>query len=112
MDQKFEISYEEVEDILNISKNENVKFSIDLALPSGDVVVDLGFDGLVKGIEIFNASNFFSKHLLNLRDVTDAKILVNYTKSYAAITIILETRSGQITSNIILPYNKKIILTE
>jgi uncharacterized protein YuzE len=112
MDKEFEVYYEDVEDILSINTGDKIKFSVDLAIPTGDVIVDLGYDGLVKGIEIFNASKFFLKHLINLKEVIDAKILVNYTNSYAAITLILESKSGKITSNIILPYNKKIILTE
>ena len=60
MEKNMEVIYDEVEDIFYIGKKEKSKFSIDLALLSGDVVVDIGSDGLVKGIEIFNASTFFS----------------------------------------------------
>jgi len=48
MEKNIENFYDEIEDIFYLGKKEKVKFSIDLALPSGDIVVDLGFDGLVK----------------------------------------------------------------
>ncbi len=110
MVKNFEISYEEIEDILYIGINEKVKFSIDLALPSGDVVVDIGFDGLVKGIEIFNASKFFSITDKDLKRINDGDFKVIYNPSYAALSINLFKESQIIKSNIVIPYNKKTIL--
>ena len=60
MAKNVKISYDEIEDIFYLGINGKTKFSIDLALPLGDIIVDVGFDGKVNGIEIFNASKFFS----------------------------------------------------
>ena len=112
MEEKFKISYDEIEDIFYLGKGEKVKFSIDLALPSGDVVVDVGFDGLVKGIEIFNASAFFSIVQKELQKIKNANLDIVYSPSYVAVNINLEIKNEVVKSNIIVPYNKNLILAE
>ena len=110
MEKNFEVFYNKIEDILSISKKERVKFSIDLALPSGDAVVDIGFDGLVKGIEIFNASKFFSILSRELERIKDAEIRVVYSPSYAALNINLNIQKESVKSHLIIPYSKKLVL--
>lgn len=112
MEKNVEISYEKIEDILYLGKNEKVKFSVDLSLPSGDAVVDMGFDGLVKGIEIFNASKFFSLVQNELEKIKNAELKIVYSPSYVVISISLESKKGIAKSNVVVPYNKKLILAE
>jgi uncharacterized protein YuzE len=111
MEEKIQISYDEIEDIFYLGKKDKVKFSMDLALPSGDVVVDLGFDGLIKGIEIFNASKFFSLVKEDIQKIKNADFKVIYSPSYVALNISFGAKNkGIIKSNIIVPYNKKLVL--
>lgn len=111
MAEKFEVSYEKVDDIFYIGKSGKIKFSIDLSLPSGDVIVDIGFDGLVKGLEIMNASDFFSLHSDELEKIKNGKIAIVYNLSYGAITLLLENGKEQIKSNLVIPYNKKLAVS-
>ena len=108
MAERFEVSYEKIDDIFYIGKKDNVKFSIDISLPSGDVVVDIGFDGLVKGLEIMNASDFFSLSEDEISNINKGKIAVIYGPSYCAVTIFLERRGKEIKTNLVIPYNKKL----
>jgi len=109
MEKNVQISYDKVEDILYLGKKEKIKFSIDLALPSGDVILDVGFDGLIKGMEIFNASQFFSVIQKDLERIKNANFSLVYSPSYASISINLEK---DIKSNLIIPYNKQMVLAE
>ena len=111
MEKNVEISYDKVEDILYLGKEGKVKFSIDLALPSGDIVIDIGFDGLVKGLEIFNASKFFSLMQEELKKVKSAELKIVYSPSYVAVSISLDAKN-KVSSNIIVPYNRKLVLAE
>ena len=104
------VSYDQVEDIFYIYKGEKVKFSIDLALPSGDVVVDIGFDGLIKGIEIFNASKFFSIVQKEINKIKKADFKVVYSPSYVSVNMSIQAGKEIVKSVIIVPYNKKTIL--
>ena len=112
MEKNIENFYDEIEDIFYLGKKEKVKFSIDLALPSGDIVVDLGFDGLVKGIEIFNASKFFSIVQEELKNIKNAELRMVYSPSYVSLSIKLDAKKEVINSNIIVPYNKQMVLAE
>jgi len=82
---------------------------MDLALPSGDVVVDIGFDGLVHGIEIFNASKFFSVLNKELQKIKNAEIKVVYAPSYAALNININVQKESVKSNLIIPYSKNLV---
>lgn len=108
MADRFEVSYEKVDDVFYIGKSEKVKFSIDVSLPSGDVIVDVGFDGLVNGIEIMNASDFFSLNKEALSKIKDGRISIVYGSSYGAITIFLEKGKEEIKTDLVIPYNKKL----
>jgi uncharacterized protein YuzE len=112
MEKAFKIDYEELEDIFYLGRDEKVKFSIDLALPSGDAVVDMGFDGLVKGIEIFNASKFFSLIKEQLKSIKDADFSIIYSPSYVSVNISLQAGKDTVKNSIIVPYNKRMILAE
>jgi uncharacterized protein YuzE len=109
MEKNIEISYDEIEDMLYLTKKEKVKFSIDIAMPSGDVIVDIGFDGLIKGIEIFNASKFFSIIKEELIKIKNASINTVYSPSYTSISINLESEKA-IRNNLVIPYSKSLIL--
>lgn len=111
MAERFEVSYEKIDDVFYIGKSGKVKFSIDVSLPSGDVIVDVGFDGLVNGLEIMNASDFFSLNKEDLREIKKGKIAVIYGPSYGAITIFLEKAGKKIKSNLVIPYNKKLAVS-
>lgn len=107
MAEKSKISYEKIDDILYIGKEEKVKFSIDVALPSGDAVIDMGFDGLVKGIEIMNASEFFGISREELAKVKHGTFNVVYAPSYVSISLVI---SGVQKNNLIIPYSRKLAL--
>lgn len=111
MAERFEVSYEEIDDVFYIGKSGKVKFSIDVSLPSGDVIVDIGFDGLVKSLEIMNASDFFSLNKENLNAISAGRIAVVYGPSYGAITIFLRKGEKEIKSNLVIPYNKKLAVS-
>lgn len=112
MGKEIKVSYEKVDDLLYIGRNGKVKFSVDIALSSGDVVVDIGFDGLVKGIEIMNASDFFSVNKEELSKLKRGNLNIIYGPSYVAISVILELPNKTLVkSNVVIPYNKKLALT-
>ncbi len=110
MEQEIKVSYEKVDDILYIGREEKVKFSVDVSLPSGDVVVDIGFDGLVKGVEIMNASSFFALSKEEIDKIKAGKLNVVYGLSYVAISISLIGAQKPILSNVVIPYNRKLAL--
>ena len=110
MAEKSKISYEEVDDILYVGKEGKVKFSLDVSLSSGDVVIDIGFDGLVKGIEIMNASNFFGIDKKELANVKEGNLGLVYNSSYVSISVILLGVRKQISSNLVVPYSRKVAL--
>ncbi len=110
MAKKININYESIEDILYMGSEERVKFSIDLALPSGDVVVDVGFDGMVKGIEVMNASDFFGIEAKELSRVKDGTLSVVYTPSYVSLSLALYRTGDIVLSHLVVPYSKKAAL--
>lgn len=108
------IDYDKDEDFLSLSKEgKKVKFSLDLELPNGDLVVDYGFDGQIAGIEFFNASSYFP-NLKNVSDMNEAKAImsIQYGPNWAMIkyAIYLPNAKDPIVSYITAPYNKKLIL--
>ena len=75
--ENIEINYDKEENIISLFKaGARVKFSFDISLPNGDIVVDYDFNGLIVGVEFFNASSYFP--ILN--KIKDIKIIVNYLK--------------------------------
>lgn len=111
MAERYEVSYEEIEDILYVGRKAKVKFSVDIGLPSGDIIVDIGFDGLVTGIEIMNASDFFSLSKKEIAKISRGKLNLIYGPSYAGITINLEKQGSPIKNSVVIPYNKKIAIS-
>ncbi len=112
MGKQIKISYEKVDDILYIGRDGRVKFSVDIALSSGDVIVDIGFDGLVKGVEIMNASDFFSLGKNELSKLKNADLNIVYGPSYVAISVVLGVAGKiPIKSNVVIPYNKRLAIT-
>ena len=111
MEERIEVSYEKVDDIFYIGKKGKVKFSVDVALPSGDIVIDIGFDGLVKGIEIMYASNFFSLSREQLSKVKKGKMNIVYGPSYVAVSIFLNGIKQPVKGNVVIPYSRKVALS-
>jgi len=59
-EKNIKVDYDNEEDIMHISREgDKVKFSFDIELPNGDIIVDFGFDGRVVGLEFFDASGHF-----------------------------------------------------
>lgn len=110
MAERIEINYKEIDDILYASKEGRVKFSVDVALPSGDIVVDIGFDGLIKGVEIMNASEYFSLTKQELSSIRNGKLSIVYGPSYAAINIIFEIAKQSYPTSVVIPYSKNLAL--
>ena len=116
MEKKFKISFDSEYDLIAIhSEGAKSKFSFDLELPKGDVVVDYGFDGSVVGLEFFNASEYFPflKKVKNPEKVRGS-FNVQYGKNWAQISFEFSANGmkDQITTSIISPYNKNMILSQ
>jgi len=107
------ISYDNEEDMLSLVRDEGrVKFSFDVNLPQGDIIVDYGFQGEIVGIEFFNASAYFPQLKgINVKDIK-AGFNVRYGPNWAQISYIihLPNASQPISGFIPAPYNKKLIL--
>lgn len=107
------ISFDREHDIFSLFRiGSNVKFSFDIELPKGDIVVDFDFNGHIVGLEFFNASQYFP--ILKQIDVNKlkAKMSIQYGSNWAQIFYELSSPELKqpILNSIISPYNKKIIL--
>lgn len=109
-----EIDYDSDEDILYLGKNEKVKFSIDISIPKGDIIIDFDHNGLVNGIEIFNASQHFPSAKGKFNEIKDVNLNVNYGVKWLLIQLLLYIPGIEqpLTSNIYSPYNKELIVGE
>jgi len=111
--ENIKVMYDKEEDILSLFREGNkVKFSFDLSLPNGNVVIDYGFDSMIVGIEFFNASSYFTmlKNISSLEEVK-ASMSVQYGANWAQISYAIHFQNAQpIISFINAPYNKRIIL--
>ncbi len=110
----FKVNYDSNEDIISLhSEGAKSKFSFDLELPKGDVIIDYGFDGSVIGLEFFNASNYFPflKKVKNQEKIRGS-FNVQYSKNWAQISFEFSAPglSSQEKTSIISPYNKNMIL--
>ena len=87
------------------------KFSADISLPKGDIIIDFGFDGRIVGLEFFNVSNYFP-FLKNLRnEKIKANFKVQYGKEWAEIYYEIFAHGVKPISNrIISPYNRELVL--
>jgi uncharacterized protein YuzE len=111
-EKNIEVDYDNEEDIMHISREgDKVKFSFDIELPNGDIVVDFGFDGRVVGLEFFDASGYFP-FLKNIKEnKIRAKMSVQYGANWAQINYeIMVPGEKPIVKEIISPYNKELIL--
>ncbi len=114
MEKKFKISYDSENDLISLhSLDKKVKFSFDLELPNGDIVIDYGNDGLVIGLEFFNASKYFP-FLNKVKDPSkvNGHFSVQYSRNWAQISFEFSAPglSSPINQSIISPYNKSMIL--
>lgn len=112
-EKNIKVDYDNEEDIMHISKEgDKVKFSFDIELPNGDIVVDFGFDGRVVGLEFFDASGYFP-FLKNVKDSKiNAKMSVQYSPNWAQIRYeIMIPGEKAIVKEIISPYNRELILS-
>ena len=56
------VLYDKKHDILSLFREgDKSKFSFELELPQGEVVIDYNFESKIAGIEFFNASSYFSQ---------------------------------------------------
>ncbi len=111
---EIKVMYDKDEDILSLFKeNRKAKLSQEINLPDGDLVVDFSSDGLVAGLEFFNASNYFP-FLKNVKvNNIRAKMSIKYGEN--AINIFYNVMaSGEkdlpLKQIIISPYSKKLVL--
>lgn len=106
------IDFDREEDMLHIGKKDiKVKFSLDIELPKGDLIIDFDFQGNIAGIEFLNASNFFP-FLKNIRNKKiNGKMAIQYGHNWAEIYYeILIQGEKPISNRIISPYNKELVL--
>jgi uncharacterized protein YuzE len=111
-EKNIKVDYDNEEDIMHISREGNkVKFSFDIELPKGDIVVDFGFDGRIIGLEFFDASGYFP-FLKNIKEnKIKAKMSVQYGSNWAQINYeIMVPGEKSIIKEIISPYNRELIL--
>lgn len=107
------VIYSREDDIISLVRAGNkVKFSVDIELPKGDIVLDFGFNGQIIGVEIFNASEFIPvlKEAFNDSEIK-AEMNVQYGNDWAEIYYEISIPGKGLTSrSIISPYNKEMIL--
>jgi len=110
--ENIKVDYDKEEDILHISKKDaKVKFSFDIELPNGDIVVDFGFDGRIIGLEFFDVSQYFPFLKIIKDNKIKAKMSVQYGVNWAQIRYEISVPGQKpISGEIISPYNKEMIL--
>ena len=110
----FVVNYDNEEDIFSLFREgSKSKFSFDIELPQGDIVVDFGFDGQIVGLEFFNASDYlpFLKNIKNGKEIR-ADMKVNYGKNWAFIMYQISVPGIEPFSNtLISPYNKELVIS-
>lgn len=104
------ISYDENHNIFNIhkgfAKDEKFKTNIDI----GELVLDVSSKGRIRGIEIFNASEFFKEFDINvnkLKSLTDAEFNVQMKPSGIILSIVLKIKDLVIPTKIAVPLQNK-----
>ncbi|MBU4069846.1 MAG: DUF2283 domain-containing protein [Nanoarchaeota archaeon] len=106
------IDYDKEEDMLHLSKREsNVKFSFDIDLPNGDIILDFGFNGQIVGLEFFNASNYFP-FLKNIKNQKiKGKMSVQYGLNWAQVFYEVHIPGKKpISNSLISPYNRELVM--
>lgn len=110
------IDYDADEDIFSLFRKGNkVKFSYDISLPRGDIVVDYDFRGQVVGIEFFNASSYFPLlKKVSIFTQISGDFKVQYGPQWAQISyeIYFPGEKKPISNFIAAPYSKKLILQQ
>jgi len=103
--------YEEDLDILYINNNfENEKVVDNLAL--GNIVIDIGQEGKVLGIEVDCASKFFNFPSEQLKSLNVAKIQIMRMGNMLTLGIILSTQLKEHTFQFAIPQERtKIPIT-
>lgn len=111
--ENIKVSYDKEEDMFSLFRiGSNVKFSLDIALPKGDIIVDFDFSGKVVGLEFFNASNYLPVlKEIDIKSIS-AKMSIQYGHDWAQISyeILSPELKQPISNSIISPYNKELIL--
>lgn len=107
------VTYDKENDILSLFREgEKSKFSFDIELPKGDIIVDFGFNGEIVGLEIFNALDY----LPALKDMKKgdlrAEMSVQYGRNWAQVFYVLHIPGVKqpVSNSLISPYSRKIIL--
>jgi len=108
------VDFDEGEDILSLFRiGKKSKFSFDLELPKGDIVIDYGFNGEIVGLEIFNASEYIPLlKKVKSNERLKGKLSVQYGQNWAQISfqVFAPGIKEPFSNSIISPYNRKIIL--
>ncbi|MFH1500432.1 MAG: DUF2283 domain-containing protein [archaeon] len=85
------IIYDEEEDILNLSRGNPSKASIEV----GDFILDIGFDGFVSSIEILNASENLNMCGKMLRNIEKACMNVIYKPNYLYVVLLFNFKEKE-----------------
>ncbi|MFC1682163.1 DUF2283 domain-containing protein [Nanoarchaeota archaeon] len=106
------IDYDKEEDMLHLSRGESkVKFSFDIDLPQGNIVLDFGFNGQIIGLEFFRASNYFPFLKKLGKNSIKGKMNVQYGRNWAQVFYEVYINGQKPVSNcLISPYNKELVL--
>lgn len=110
--ENIKVMYDKEHGIISLfRKGSKVKFSFDIELPKGDIIIDYGFNGQVVGLEIFNASDYFpflkkikSGHKLK------GKLTAQYGRNWVEIYYELIAPGIKLSKSIISPYNKELVV--
>lgn len=106
------VNYDKDNDMLSLFvEGSRSKFSVDISLPKGDIIIDFGFNGQIAGLEFFNASDYlpFLKHLKD--EKIKANLKVQYGKEWVEIYYEVFAQGVKPISNrIISPYNRELVL--
>mgnify|MGYP001607663186 CR=1 FL=1 len=85
------ITYDKEEDILNLSRGNPSKASIEV----GDFILDIDFDGFVSAIEILNASENLGIGSEVLQTVESARMTIVYKPNYLLIGIMIKFKGAE-----------------
>ena len=107
------VNYDREEDMFSLFRiGSKVKFSFDIELPRGDIIIDFDFSGKIAGLEFFNASFYFP--FLKEIDIEkiEARMKIQYSSNWAQISYEISSPElkQSISNSIISPYNKELIL--
>ncbi len=110
---EIKVMYDKDEDMLSLFKEgRKAKFSHDMNLPDGNLIVDFSSDGLVAGLEFLNASNYFPSLKKANGNQIKAKMSVKYGENaiYIYYVILIPGQAPMSKEMIISPYSKELIV--